>query len=167
MFRVLHSLALAAGLCLAVACGEKKVEPIVAGKVEHPHEHVAPHGGTPVELGAEEYHLEWVRDAAEGKLLAYVLDGEMENFIRIPAETIELTVKRAGQDELLVLKAVASAATGEKVGDTSLFSAQADWLKTTPSFDGILKQISIRGHTYERVSFSFPKGIDADGKNKQ
>lgn len=161
--RLAHSFLLALGVCLA-GCGEKKIEPVAAGQVEVKHEHKPPHGGTPVELGAEEYHLELVLDADAGKLQAFVLDGEMEKFIRIPAESIEFGIKRDGPGETLVLNAVASNATGEKVGDTSLFETQAGWLKTTRAFDARLKQIAIQGHTYENVSFSFPKGTDADAK---
>jgi hypothetical protein len=154
-------------LLLGAACGEKKSEPIVAEKVVQKHEHQPPHGGTPVELGAEEFHLELVLDAPTGKMQAFIMDGELEKFVRIPAESIEFTVKLAGRDEPLILKAVANNATGEKVGDTSLFEAQTDGLKTTSTFDATLKQISINGHEYQNVSFNFPKGNDTDEKAKK
>src|SRR5207248_11682915 len=99
------------------------------------HEHVAPHGGTPVVLGDEAYHLELVRDADAGKLTAYVLDGEMENFIRVKAATFEIVATVGGAKQTLTFHAVASAATGETVGNSSQFEAQADWLKTTATFD--------------------------------
>ena len=130
-----------------------------AGAV-HKHEHHPPHGGAPVELGEEENHVELVRDAASGKLQAFVLDGELENFVRIAAPSLEITAQVSGHETNLVLLAVANNATGEKVGDTSLFEGQADWLKTTPEFDGVLKSITVHGKTYSNLKFNFPKGSD-------
>ncbi len=126
------------------------------------HEHHPPHGGTPVVLGNEEYHTEWVLDPATGKLQVFVLDGEMENFIRIPAQFIEIDADVSGHPENLKLQAIPNSATGEKVGDTSLFEARADWLKSTPTFDAVLKEITVRGKTYSHVKFNFPKGNDED-----
>jgi hypothetical protein len=128
----------------------------------HKHEHVPPHGGTPVVLGNEAYHLELVREAATGKLSLYVMDGELENFVRINATTVEIVATVAGQPTPLVLAAVANPMTGEKTGDTSLFEATAEWLKTTPAFDAVLTRIEIRTNVYTAVAFNFPKGNDKD-----
>lgn len=155
------------GLLLAVGwfcgCTKSDTNAPPTGAV-HKHEHHPPHGGTPVVLGNEEYHVEVVRDAATGKLQAFVLDGEMENFIRIPAESVEIDAQVAGHPEKLTLRAVANNATGEKIGDTSLFETEADWLKTTPSFNGVLKEITVRGKLYSNVKFNFPKGNDEDAR---
>ena len=61
---------------------------------------------------------------------AYVFDGEFENFVRIKAESFQVTAHWPGGGEILLFKAVPNAATGETVGDTSMFEGQADWLKT-------------------------------------
>jgi hypothetical protein len=61
-----------------------------------------------------------------------------------------------------MLAAVANPATGETVGDTSLFEGQADWLKTAREFDATLKTITVRGTTFAEVKFNFPKGNDKD-----
>lgn len=124
----------------------------------HKHEHKAPHGGTAIVLGNETYHLELVLDAAAGKLSAYVLDGEMEKFIRIPAPAFEIVATVGDAKQTLLFNAVADAATGEKVGDTALFEASADWLKTTKSFDAVLSRIEIRGTVFSSVAFNFPLG---------
>jgi hypothetical protein len=126
------------------------------------HEHKAPHAGTAVVLGQESYHLELVRDAMEGKLTAYVLDGEMENFIRVKAAEFEIVAVIDGAKRPLAFKAVANTATGETVGDTAQFEAQADWLKTTATFDGMLTSLAIRGSNFTGVAFNFPKGNDKD-----
>ena len=93
-----------------------------------------------------------------GKLQAFVLDGELENFVRVPAESMEIDAQVSGHEEKLNLLAVPNNATGEKVGDTSLFETQADWLKTTPTFDAVLKEITVRTKTYTNRDIQLPKG---------
>lgn len=128
------------------------------------HVHVAPHGGTLVEIGEHQYNLELVRDAATGTLSGYVLDAHAENFVRLPLQAITLTATVGGTANTLVLQAVANPATGESVGDTSQFVAQADWLKTVASFDISITEISIRGTKFEKIAFNFPKGNDDHAK---
>lgn len=108
--------------------------------------------------GDEEYHLEFVLDAAAGKMQIYVLGAHMENFVRIPEESLGVTLKLSDRDETLTFKPVANSATGETAGDTSMFETHADWLKANKTFDAVLKQIAIKGKTYGNVAFNFPKG---------
>lgn len=126
------------------------------------HHHEPPHGGTAIDLGEEEAHLEFVLDAAAGKLTCYVLKAHMAGFQRITQESLELAATVGGKAETLTLKAVANAATGEKAGDTSQFEAQADWLKTAKSFDAELKAINVRGKDYATLKFNFPKGNEPE-----
>jgi len=121
-------------------------------------------GGAPVELGEEENHVEFVLDAPNGRLQAFVTDGELENFVRIDAPSLEVSGQIAGRGEKLTLQPIANDATGEKVGDTSLFEVEADWLKMTPTFDAVLKEITVNGKTYTNISFNFPKGNDESKK---
>jgi hypothetical protein len=122
------------------------------------HHHEPPHGGTAIDLGDEEAHLEFVLDAAAGKLTCYVFKAHMSGFQRITQESLELSATVGGKAETLTLKAVANAATGEKAGDTSQFEAQAEWLKTAKNFDAELKTINVRGKDYAALKFKFPKG---------
>ncbi|MDB6126773.1 MAG: hypothetical protein JWM35_669 [Verrucomicrobia bacterium] len=150
-------------VALGFAAGCSKSNSSTAANAKPPkHEHHPPHGGTPVVLGDEVYHVELVLDATTGKLQAFVFDGELENFIRSSVPSFEIVATVSGQPQTLVLNAVPNAATGETVGDTSLFEVQADWLKTTPVFDATLKSITIRGTTFTDVKFNFPKGNDQD-----
>ena len=150
-------------LALGLAAGCSKSSPSTPTNAKPPkHEHHPPHGGTPVVLGDEVYHVELVLDAATGKLQAFVFDGELENFIRSSVPSFEIAATINGQPQTLVLRAVPNPATGETAGDTSLFEAQADWLKTSPIFDATLKSITIRGTTFTDVKFNFPKGNDQD-----
>lgn len=125
------------------------------------HEHTPPHGGTPVELGEEQYHLEFVHEPAAGALKAYVMDGHLEFFVRIPTESFELAAQVAGKEELLTFRAIANNSTGETVGNTSQFEAQADWLKSQTNFGATLKSITIKSSTFTNVTFNFPRGKDA------
>jgi hypothetical protein len=144
-------------VALAAGCSKATVE----SAAPRAHHHHAPHGGTPVELGDEAYHLELVLDGTTGTLQAYVLDAEMEDFVRSPDHALEISATAGGAAHVISLSAVANPETGETVGDTSLFEARADWLKTAPKFDGELGSVTIRGTTFTHVKFSFPKGDDS------
>jgi hypothetical protein len=146
------------GLLFVSACSKKSGD----GHA-HGHHHTAPHGGTLVELGEHQFNLEVVRDAAAGTFTAYVLDGHAENFVRVPLPAIPITAMVNGMPQPLLLTASANPATGETVGNTSAFTAQADWLKTTGSFDVTIPALEIRGSTFADVKFNFPKGADDHG----
>lgn len=145
-------------VCWGTGCGNS--EQTGGHGHEGHHHHDPPHGGTAVELGEHAYHLEFVRDAAAGKLSAYILSAHMETFVRVPEPGFTVTAKVAGKEENLEFKAVTNTATGETVGDTALFEVKADWLKTTPKFEATLKELSIKGTKFTNVSFKFPEGSE-------
>ena len=134
---------------LVVSCSRQSSGP-AAGSGGHAH--VAPHGGTLIEIGEHAYNLELVRDADAGKLTVYVLDGHAENFVRIAAPSIELVAIAGGERRPLSLQAVANAATGETVGNTSQFEAQAPWLKNTAEFPGTIASLEIRGTKFQNIA---------------
>jgi hypothetical protein len=150
---------LAALIALSAAfwsgCGKSTPAGAADGK-SHMHQDVPPHGGTPVPLG-DDYNLELVRDEGAGTLSAYVLDDEMEDFIRSSTPSITIVANAAGAVQTLVLQAVANPATGEKVGDTSLFEGPVDWSRLGARFQGTLQAITVRGTTFTRVQFQFPE----------
>jgi hypothetical protein len=149
--KILHII-LALWLTVAFsACARKPADGESTG-----HEHRAPHGGTLIELGDHAYNIELVRDDAAGRLTAYVLDGHAENFIRLKIPSIELIAMPGGTFTPVSLRAVASTATGETVGDTSQFVGMAEWLKTAGDFSGIFS-VEIRGTRYEQVEYTLPK----------
>lgn len=117
------------------------------------HVHVAPHGGTLIQLGEHTYNLELVRDGEAGTLTVYVLDGHAENFVRIAAPAIELSAISGGERRALTLRAIANPATGETVGDTSQFEAQADWIKKAKQFPGEITGLDLRGTKFDRVAY--------------
>ena len=144
-------------LAFLAGCGESKHS-------GHGHQHTPPHGGTPVILGNEDYHLEFLLDAANGKMQAYVLDGHMDKFIRLTNESFTVTAKLVGKPETLVFRAVPNAVTGEKVGDTSLFEAQAEWLKAATAFSAELDELSVRRKKFAKIPFTVSKGNEPAAK---
>jgi len=159
--RTFLALTLAVTVTALAGCGERKEK--ASADAPHLHVDVPPHGGTPVALG-DEYQIEWVLDASVGKLQAYILDGEMENFVRIATPSFDLRAKLPDRQADLQFKAVANSATGEKVGSTSLFEAGADWLKTNKTFDAVLPEIDVEGTVYTNIAFNFPKGTQEQDK---
>ncbi len=154
----MKSVLLSLALLLAAGCAKKEPPPPPTAH----HGHIAPHGGTAVVLGVELYHLELVRDAASGRLTAYILDGEMENFVRVNPPLFEIIATVDHQPHTLRFRPVANPATGETVTDTAQYEAQADWLKTTATFDATLTSLTIRGTSFTAVPFNFPRGNDHD-----
>ena len=153
----------ALGCLLAIGgagCGEGSSPSSTVGiQSKHGHVHVPPHRGTPVVLGDEDFHIEFVHIPQSSTLRCYVLDGHMNEFIRLEQPSIQLVVRRQNRKapETLELRAVATTATGETKGNTSQFEAQADWLKEYPAaFQATVVQVSIRGVTYTNETFTFP-----------
>ncbi len=145
-------------LSLSACKGGEKHDDHDHGDKAHHHHHDPPNGGTGLTLGNEEAHVEFLRDATSGKMKAWILAPHMSGYTRVKQETFEVTAKVGGEEKTLTFKAVANTATGETVGNTSMFEAEADWLKTTDTFDGTLKQLDIKGKIYSGVAFNFPKG---------
>ena len=139
----------ACAFALTAGCGKQQPTPTAA---TGGHVHRAPHGGTLVEVGDHAYNLEFLSERGDGKLTAYVLDGHAENFVRIAAPSFDIVAFVEGERRPLTFRAVANQATGETVGDTSQFEAQADWLKKLAEFPGTLPTLEIRGSKFENVA---------------
>ncbi|HRP03350.1 MAG TPA: hypothetical protein PLV87_00415 [Opitutaceae bacterium] len=121
---------------------------------DHAHVHTAPHGGSLCALGDHQFNVEFVLDAMAGKLTAYALDAHAENFVRIAAPSLEIRVTTPAPSRTLILTAVANAATGETVGNTSQFEASADWLKGTANISGTLTRFEAQGTSFQNVPIS-------------
>ena len=150
----------AVGLVLAALAGCSKApdSPSADQPAASHHEHLAPHGGTLIALGDHQFNLELVHDATQGRLSAYILDAHAEKFVRIPLREFSLIALVKGEREVLTMAAVANAGTGETVGDTSEFVAQAPWLKYKVAFDALIPALEIRGATFEEIRFAFRSG---------
>jgi len=147
------------GLVAALPSCGKQPPPQPAAAVPPHHEHKAPHGGALAELGEEYAHLEFVLDPATGTMTCYVLDGELENLIRIAQPKIEvtLTLGAAGHEVTLplALDAVASELTKEKVGDCSTFAVTSEYaLKGVGTYRGKIAWVEVKGKRFENVEFA-------------
>ena len=123
------------------------------------HAHEAPHGGALVLLGEHGtgFHLEVIL-SKEGILDLYVLDGEVEKFVRISQEELALQVTtKDSESQSISMTAVEDAATGESMGNTSHFQARTE-MKEVESFEAVLSSIKIKGTVFEKVSISYPQG---------
>jgi len=85
------------------------------------HDHAAegPHGGSLIELGAEEYHAELVHDEAAGTVAIYVLDSAAKNSVAIDATELLVNVKHDGKGEQF--KLAASPDSSDPTGKSSRF----------------------------------------------
>src|SRR5688572_28783786 len=93
----------------------------------HDHKSGPPHGGTPVQVGGHDFHLELVNDAGAGKMLAYVFDAHLEHAESVPPTTFELTAKVGGTEQ----RAIFNPGDGSRpaLTEVNVFHATADWLK--------------------------------------
>jgi hypothetical protein len=124
----------------------------------HDDDHAPPHGGTPVIVADDKFHLELVLDATAATMKAYVLDGHLEGYVQVPETSFEMVAKAGGKDEKLAFQRAAEPASGKVPEKSSLFEAQADWLKSAKEFEGSIPTITLNGTTFTNISFSFPKG---------
>ncbi|MBT3637889.1 MAG: hypothetical protein HN531_13185 [Opitutae bacterium] len=120
------------------------------------HSHAPPHGGVLVELGehGSGYNLElFLQD--QGFLQVYVWDAHVDNLVRIKQQKLDLIIPDGnGTDRTLTCAAVGDAATGETVGNTSLFASSETIADQLP-LKGVIPNIKVIGKTYENVSFEF------------
>lgn len=123
----------------------------------HTYGHAPPHGGTPVLVAEDTFHLELVLDAGAGKMQAYILDGHLGKHVQVPETSFVLSARIGGKrEELLFQRAPEPGAT--QSDKSSLFEAQADWLKTAKEFEGHIATITLNGAMFTNISFPFPKG---------
>ena len=142
-----------------VGCGSDAHDHIHGiGGHTHGHAHVAPHGGTLIVLGEESAHLEWVMDAASGKVDLYVLDGEAINGLPVPQESLRFAIEGVPELTSVELQAVASSLSGETVGNSSRFQGEIAGLKGAEQFKATLEAITVRGVDFRGVSFPYPEG---------
>jgi hypothetical protein len=133
---------------------------------EHSHYHEAPHGGTMVVLGPDDFHIEFVRDADRGVMQAYLMDGHMHQYVLVTNELFSLTVRLPAGETELVFRPVRKEQEGAASDRTALFEAEGAWLREHDRFEAVLKELTIRGKQYEQVVFRFPEGNEAIGGHR-
>ena len=120
-------LAAICGLALvAQAFGAPPATKPAAKADAHAHAEVGPHKGALLELGEEEYHAEFVVDKKLHTVTVYLMDGEVKNYVAIPAKDITITLKHDGKVETFKLKAVPQKT--DPAGLSSMFSLKDEEL---------------------------------------
>jgi hypothetical protein len=110
---------------------------------------LTPHLGLALPLcGCQDQHAD--------KFRLYVLDGHMDKLFRIAAPATF-----AGTPQIARCKPLPNPAAGEQAGDTSLFEAQADWLKTATNFAAAVKLVAPKGKPFKDVKSKLPKGNES------
>ena len=153
--KITSSLILLSALGIA-GCGDDHPQNGSLGDSGH-HQHVAPHGGTLLEVGphGSGFNLELLLQS-DGFLHIYILDAHAENFVRIAAETIELEILDLNQSRpKIVCKAVADPGTGESVGDSSLFTSTETITGFLP-LKAKIQTLPIKKQVYENIVFELP-----------
>lgn len=117
-----------------------------------------PHGGTPVLVGAHDYHLELVRDGAAGLMQAYVLDDHFEKYVSVPETNFVMTATFGGRTNRIEFNRSPNPTDGKLPAKSSLFEGRADWIKGATNFLGHIPKIKLNGQTFTNINFPFPKG---------
>ena len=132
--RTVVSLGLFSGFTLLIAAGcsndagesasgegPPEMPPATVETAGHDHDHPSegPHHGHLIELGAEEYHAEFVHDEEAGTVTVYILDAAAKESVPIEAAEIAINLKHDGQGEQF--KLAASPDKGDPEGMSSRF----------------------------------------------
>ncbi|MEZ6015405.1 MAG: hypothetical protein R3F49_09850 [Planctomycetota bacterium] len=155
-----HAFALLAAAALVACDGKQELATAEHGQAEeHAHVHEPMFGGALVELGDHVANLEVLLAPETGELTIYLLDGHASNTVRAAQETLALTVEpEGGEPFALTLKQVASALSGEKVGDSSTYKVQDDRLKGLDHLHGDVASVEMLGTTFKDIEVSWPAG---------
>lgn len=134
-------------LCMAVVgCGKSEEasqtatpEASVGSKEEHGHDHdhdhgAGPHGGTIVEWGGGDYHLEFTVDHDKQEATVYVLDGSAKSAAPIKAERLQLVI----HDPETEIELVAQPQEGEPAGSSSRFVGTHETIGIVKPFAGTI-----------------------------
>ena len=144
-------------LCFALSLGSCAQDHDGHGHSESDaHYHAPPHGGILIELGehGSGYNLELFLED-QGFLQIFVWDAHVDNLVRIEQANVDLLIPEDnGTQKTIVCAAVADAATGETVGDTSLFASSEPMADQLP-LKGVIPSIKVIGKTYENIPFEF------------
>lgn len=136
------------------ACSEHQHDESCKSHGGH-HVHQPLLGGELIPLGehGEGYNLE-ILTTSDQHLSVYILDAHAENFVRLKQPKIELLITEQNVSQSIFLDAIADAATGETIGNTSHFRSSTP-INPNRSTDGILQSIKIGAKEYNQTKISF------------
>jgi hypothetical protein len=132
------------------------------GHDHHVHGQEGPHKGAIVVVAGHKLHLEFVLNAEDGKLTAYVLDSELKEGATLKQEEVIIgflaKAAEGAAGELKEPEEVKLAAVNAKDGAAGEFAGQSDKLKGLTEFDGQVMSVTFNDKKYEGVKFEYPKG---------
>ncbi|MEM9381121.1 MAG: hypothetical protein AAGB93_14310 [Planctomycetota bacterium] len=162
LHRIVQTATVAAVAAALTACGGSDGH----GDHDHEHEghvHVAPNGGTLVELGDHVANVEFLLDSETGEMTMFALGAHAETSLRSPSESVTITIDNHGESTFdVVLAAQAAELSGETVGDSSKFVGKSDDLVGVDHFHGLIKTFNLKGTEWTDVTFDFPGEHDHD-----
>ena len=112
--------------------------------------------GVAVALGDEEFHIEFTHGSSPGIISAYFLDAHMEDYVRLDAPSFSASVVIDGRSQAVVFAAVSNVATGEKIGDSSLFEGRIVGLPDHPALLVSVPALIVKGRTYANIKARLP-----------
>jgi len=149
-------------LAAALGCGESHNDDHDGHNHNHnegdAHGHKAPHGGKLVNVENEFCHLEFVLEPGTTRLQLHAMRFHPHEVpVKFFMEQIEATAKVGEAEKTIVFKPTELDGVTPTVQPTSVYVAEIDWLKDTPTFTGTLKQLKIEGKTLTKITFLFAK----------
>ena len=151
MMKLFIGITLSIASLFLLSCGQNET-----GDHSGHHVHTAPHGGQLVEIGkhGSGYNLELVLHE-DGFLKIYVLDSCAENFLRIPASSIDIEVTDENNNsKIIVCEPIEDPITGETIGNTSVFTSTVRISDNLP-LKGIIRKLDILEFSFEDVEINF------------
>jgi hypothetical protein len=124
------------------------------------HVHQAMRGGILMELGphGSGHNLELLLNN-KGEFEVFILDAHAENYVRIEQTTIELNL--ADNNRTLILEAIPDPATGETVGNSSLFRSSQSVENLLP-IKAEMVNVKIGSSNYLNTPLSFSGNPKSD-----
>jgi len=149
-------------LAIALGCGDSHNDDHDGHNHNHnegdAHGHKAPHGGVLVNVENEFCHLEFVLEPGTTRLQLHAMRFHpREAPVKFFMEKIEATATVNGEEKTIAFQPTELDGVTPTDQPTSLYVAQIDWLKDTPTFPGTLTQLKIEGKTLTKIAFHFSK----------
>ena len=122
------------------------------------HGHKAPHGGVLVNVENEFCHLEFVLEPGTTRLQLHVMRFHpREAPVKFFMEKIEAIAKVGEAEKTIIFKPTELDGVTSTTQPTSVYVAEIDWLKDTPTFSGTLTELIIEDKTLTKITFYFAK----------
>jgi len=149
-------------LAAALGCGDSHKHDHAGHNHKHgegdAHGHKSPHGGVLVNVEDEFCHLEFVLEPGTTRLQLHAMRFHpREAPLKFFMEKIEATAKVGEAEKTIIFKPTELNGVTPTTQPTSLYVAQIDWLKATPTFTATLTELEIEGKTLTKITFHFSK----------